>query len=153
MSQKANPALRAEDHAVLQARMRLQYRVQRDLILPDKRPGAIKFMPIRPKRENSLDGDDKKARFSVITRSRFDTPSSYRLEAKAPRGGARFFCAITEIRQATSRANDPQRIARPSRKLRPRRHIPDALPSLNRLLGKKNRPTRFFSFQVVAHFT
>ena len=67
MCQKADPAVRAEGHAVLQSRLGPQYRVQRDLILPDKRPGAITLVPILAKRENLLDGDDKKARLSVIT--------------------------------------------------------------------------------------
>lgn len=67
MRQKADPTLNAESHAVLQPRMRPQDRVQRDLILPDKRPGAIRLMPILSKRENSFDSDDKKARLSVIT--------------------------------------------------------------------------------------
>ena len=99
----------------LQPRMGPQYRVQRGLILPDKRPGAIVFMPIRPKRENFLDGDDKKARLSVITRSLFFTPSSYLLDAKAPRGRARFFCAIKKIQNAAIGAIDPQRNASPTR--------------------------------------
>jgi len=59
MRQEAYPAVNAADHTGLQRRMRPQDRVQRDLILPDKRPGAIKFMPILSKRENSFDSDDK----------------------------------------------------------------------------------------------
>jgi hypothetical protein len=46
--------------------MGLQDRVQRDLILPDERLGAIVLLPIWPKREKLLDGYDKKARFSVM---------------------------------------------------------------------------------------
>ena len=115
MRQKPDPAVRADSHAVLQPRMGLQYRVQRDLILPDKRPGAIEFMPIRTKRENSLDGDDKKARLSVITRSLFFTPSSYLLEVKAPSGRARFFCAIKKIQNEALGAIDPQRNTSPTR--------------------------------------
>ena len=115
MRQKPDPAMRAECHAVLQSRMGPQYRVQRDLILPDKRPGAIEFMPIRAKRENSLDGDDKKARLSVITRSLFFTPSSYLLDAKASRGRARLFRAIKKNQTAALGAIDPQRNASPTR--------------------------------------
>ena len=131
MRQKPDPAVRAESHAVLQSRMGPQYRVQRDLILPDKRPGAIEFMPIRAKRENSLDGDDKKARLSVITRSLLCTPSSYLLDAKAPRGGARFFCAIKKIQNAALGAIDSQRNASPTRS--PCRATPSPLrpPSSN----------------------
>ena len=49
MSEKPNPAVIAVSDATLQLRMGLQDRVQRDLILPDKRPGAIVLVPIRPK--------------------------------------------------------------------------------------------------------
>jgi len=65
MREKANPAVRAVRYAPLKLGMRLQDRVQHDLILPDKRPGAIELMPIRAKREKLLDGDGKKARLSA----------------------------------------------------------------------------------------
>jgi hypothetical protein len=63
--------------------------------LPDKRPDAIVLMPIRAKREELLDGDDKKARLSVIILM-LHTPSSYHLGANASRGRARFLCAMDE---------------------------------------------------------
>lgn len=65
MSEKPNPAVNAVSDAKLELGMELQDRVQRDLILPDKRPGVIEFMPIRPKREKLLGCYDKKARLSV----------------------------------------------------------------------------------------
>jgi len=153
MRQKANPAVSAEGHAVLQSRMGPQYRVQRDLILTNKRPGAIEFMPIRTKRENSLDGDDKKARLSVITRSLFFTPSSYLLDAKAPRGRARFFCAIKKIQNAALGANDTRRIVYPNRP--PCRANPSSLrpPSSNDYLERSRKIPARFSFQVVEQFS
>jgi hypothetical protein len=90
MSEKPNPAVSAASHANLKLGMGLQNRVQRGLILPDKRPGAIVLMPIRAKREKLLDGDDKKARLSVIMWSVLCTPSSYLLDANTSRGRARF---------------------------------------------------------------
>ena len=129
MRQKPDSAVRAESHAALQPRMGPQYRVQRDLILPDKRPGAIEFMPIRPKRENFLDGDDKKARLSVITRSLFFTPSSYLLDATASRGRARFFRAIKKNQTAALGAIDPQRQTYPTQP--PSRANPSSLRPLS----------------------
>ena len=46
MREKTNPALRAGSYAPAQLGMRLQDRVQRGLILPDKRPGAVLLVPI-----------------------------------------------------------------------------------------------------------
>ena len=66
MREKANPAMNAVSHARLERGMRLQDRVQRELILPDERAGTILLMPIGPKREKLLDGYDKKARLSVM---------------------------------------------------------------------------------------
>ncbi len=93
MREKANPAVRAVSNAALKLAVGLQHRVQRSLILPDKRSGAIVLMPIRAKVEKLLDGDGKKARLSAILSIVVDTPSSYLFNAKASRGRARFFCA------------------------------------------------------------
>jgi len=46
MREKANLAVRAGNDAPAKLRVGLQDRVQRRLILPDKRPGAIVAMPI-----------------------------------------------------------------------------------------------------------
>ena len=114
MRQKANPTVRAVRHAALKLGMGLQDRVQRGLILPDKRPGAIVLMPIRAKREKLLDGDDKKARLSVIISIVLDTPSSYLLDANASRGRARFFVRYGQGSAATVRTNDPLPIVPPA---------------------------------------
>ena len=92
MRQEANPAVRAGSHAPAKLGMGLQDRVQRGLILPDQRAGAVVLMPIRAKREKLLDGNGKKARLSTITSIVLCTPSSYLPEANAPRGRPRFFC-------------------------------------------------------------
>jgi hypothetical protein len=89
--EKPNPTVNAERDATLKLGMRLHDRVQGDLILPDKRPGAVLLVPIRPKREKLLDGYGKKARFSVMMRIDTRTPSSYPIDANASRGRARFF--------------------------------------------------------------
>jgi hypothetical protein len=101
MSEKPNPAVNAMRDATIELGMGLQDRVQGDLILPDKWPGAIELMPIRPKREKLLGGYDKKARLSVTMRSDLSTPSSYLIEAKASRGRARFFCALEKYLSLT----------------------------------------------------
>jgi hypothetical protein len=91
MSEKPNPAVHAGSDATLKLGMGLQNRVQRGLILQDKRLGAIILMPIRVKREILLDAYGKKAKLSVIIPMVLDTPSSYFIDAKASRGRARFF--------------------------------------------------------------
>ena len=91
--EKANPTLRTVSDAALKFGMGLQDRVQRRLILPDKRPGAVVLVPILAKREKLLDGYGKKARLSVIISIVLHTPSSYLLDANASRGRARIFSA------------------------------------------------------------
>jgi len=91
MREKPNPAVSAVCGTTPKLGMGLQDRVQRGLILPDKRPGAVLLVPIRAKREKSLDGYGKKARFSVMMRIDLCTPSSYPIDANASRGRARFF--------------------------------------------------------------
>jgi hypothetical protein len=66
MREKPNPAVCAMSRARLQLWMRLQNGVQGRLVAEDQRPGRFVLVPIRPERESFLDGDDKKARFSLI---------------------------------------------------------------------------------------
>jgi hypothetical protein len=111
MREKPDPAVNAVNHATLKLGMRLQGQVQGGLILPDKRPGAVILVPIRPKREKLLDGYGKKARFSVMMRIDTCTPSSL------PHRGERFerkgevFCALRgrtpQIRQHRHSASYP----------------------------------------------
>jgi hypothetical protein len=108
MCEKANPAVRAVGDAAQNLRMGLQHRVQRGLILPDNRPGAIILMPIRAKREQLLDGDGKKARLSAILSIVIHTPSSYLFDANASRGRARFFARRGQSPAAAVRTDDPQ---------------------------------------------
>ncbi len=98
MREKANPALLAAQRGNAPAAdsgMGLHDRVQRSLILPDKRLSAIVLVPVIAKRENFPDRYDKKARLSVTMRSVIITPSSYLLDAKASRGRARIFVALS----------------------------------------------------------
>jgi hypothetical protein len=137
MREKANPAVNAADDAPLKLGAGLQDRVQRGLILPDKRLGAIVLMPIRLKREKLLDGYGKKARLSVIILIVLCTPSSYPIDAIASRGRARFFLRY-QLESVTSRRKkrsapycSPTPFALPSQPSRTARHI------LKPLLGKK----------------
>ncbi len=93
MREEANPAVAAADCAVLQIRNSPQGRIQRQLILTNKRTGAVVLVPILAKRENFRDGYGKIARFSVKMLIVLSISSSYSLDAKASRCGARNFCA------------------------------------------------------------
>ena len=115
MREKAKPAVRAGNDAPAKLGMGLQDRVQHGLILPDKRPGAIVPMPIRPKREKPLDGYGKKARPSAILFIVLYTPSSYLFDANASRGRARFFLRHGRGSTRTARTNDPLRTVPPNR--------------------------------------
>jgi hypothetical protein len=112
--EKANPAVRAVNDAAPKTGMGLQNRIQRGLILPDKRPGAIVLMPICAKREKLLDGYGKKARLSTITVIVLYTPSSYLFDANASRGGTRFFVRQRRRSADTARTNDPLRTVPPN---------------------------------------
>ena len=72
-------------------------------------------MPIRPKREQFPDGDDKKAKFSVRIPILFFTPSSYLNEANASRGRTRFFYTLGQTPAASVPTNDPSTILCPAR--------------------------------------
>jgi len=113
MREKANPALRAGNGTPAKLGMGLQDRVQRGLILPDKRPGPIVLVPIRTKREELLDGDGKKARLSAILAMVVCTPSSYLFDANASRGRARFFVRNRPGTAKTVRADSASPIACP----------------------------------------
>jgi hypothetical protein len=91
--EEANPAVAAAHCAVLQIRNSPQGRIQRQLILTNKRTGAVVLMPILAKREDFRDGYQKIARFSVKILICFCISSSYSLDAKASRCRARIFYA------------------------------------------------------------
>ena len=96
MGEETNPTVRAAYRAVRQIRTITQDGIQRELILTNKRTGAVVLVPILVKRENFRDGYDKIARFSVKMLMVFSTSSSYSLDATASRGRARIFraCAL-----------------------------------------------------------
>jgi hypothetical protein len=66
MREETNPAAHAVNDAALKDGIGLQDRVQRSLILPNERAGAVVLVPICAKREKLLDGYGKKARLSAI---------------------------------------------------------------------------------------
>jgi hypothetical protein len=115
MREKPYPALHAASYATLQVGMRPQDRVQRGLILTDKRLGAIILVPIWSKRENSLDGYGKKAKLSVTIFRLSCTPSSYFIEARASRGRARFSMRYCKGSPQPVGATDPSLADRSSR--------------------------------------
>ena len=106
MCEKANSAVYAVSNTVAKLGMGLQNRIQRRLILPNKRFGAVVLVPIRAKREKLLDGYGKKARFSVMMLIVLCTPSSYLLDANASRGRARFFMRAEQQFASNARTND-----------------------------------------------
>jgi hypothetical protein len=95
MRQEANPAVAAPHRAVAQPGMIAQDRVQRELILTNKRIGPFVLVPIFAKRKDFRDGYSKTDRFSVKMLMVFSISSSYPLDAKASRGRARSFHAQT----------------------------------------------------------
>jgi hypothetical protein len=115
MREKPNPAVRAVGHATPKRGMRLQNRVQRGLVVLNKRPGAVVPVPIRAKREKSLDGYGKKARFSAIIENVLFTPSSYLIGANASSGRARFFVRWEEEFPMPAGTDTPPPIPRPGR--------------------------------------
>lgn len=80
------------DRTACQTGMIAQNRIQRGLILTNKRTGTIVLMPVRAKRKEFPGGYDKNARFSVKMVIVLGTPPSYELEANASRSKAGFFC-------------------------------------------------------------
>jgi hypothetical protein len=117
MREEANPAVRTGDCGPAKLGMGPQDRVQRSLILPDKRAGAVVLVPICAKREKLLDGYGKKARLSAIIFIALYTPSSYLFDANASRGRARFFVRDGWGSAGTVRTNGPSPIAPPRRPL------------------------------------
>lgn len=113
--EKSNPTVNAERDATLKLGMRLQDRVQGDLILLNKRPGAVVLVPIRAKREKLLDGYGKKARFSVMMWIDSCTPSSYPIDANASRGRARFFVRYGKEPPTSANTNTLPPILHPTR--------------------------------------
>ncbi len=103
MGQKRNPAMRAVRQARPQLRMRQQDRIQRDEIMADECLGVIVLVPIYPKRENFLDGQDKNARLRAIMEILSCITSAYQIEAFTSRGEPRFFMR-SERRTANPRS-------------------------------------------------
>jgi hypothetical protein len=90
MSQKANPAVNALGRTAPQLRIELEHRVERRLILPDQRLGAIVPVPIRAKREKLLDPDGKKARLSLECETSFAHPRPTASKPKLREAGRGF---------------------------------------------------------------
>ena len=93
MREEANPTAATANRTVFQTGMIAQDGIERQLILTNKRTGAIVLVPIFAKRKNFPDGYDKIARFSVKMLSGLSISSSYSLDAKASRCRARIFYA------------------------------------------------------------
>ena len=85
----------AMDRTACQIRMIAQDGIQRQLILTNKRTGAVVLVPIGKKLKEFRDRYRKYARFSVKILRLVFTPSSYSLEANASSGRARIFHAFS----------------------------------------------------------
>ena len=109
MSEKANPAVAATHRAVLQIRTIAQDGIQRELILTNKRMGAVGLVPILAKTKNFRDGYNKIARFSVKILIVLSMSSSYPLDAKTSRGRARIFSCLSADDIASDLCNHPTR--------------------------------------------
>jgi hypothetical protein len=103
MSEEANPAVAAVHRAGHKIGMIPQDRIERQLILTNKRISAVVLVPIFAKRENFRDGYKKIARLSVKMLICFCMSLSYLLDAKASRGRAGIFYALV------SKSADPIR--------------------------------------------
>jgi hypothetical protein len=107
--EKPDSAGTAVNRARLEFRTGLENRIQRELIFLEQQLRTRVLMPILAKREELLDGDDKKAKRAVILSIVFCTPSSYLSEAQASRGRARFFvrCGPRSANTAGTTASSP----------------------------------------------
>src|SRR5579863_1038452 len=108
----------------------------------DDGPGVIALVPIRPKRENFLDGDDKNAKLCVIIEILFCIPRLTTSKPMATRGKPRFFMRANQKR--------PTGALQPFRELSLRQPAPLAESCRLRYLEKNENA---FSFQVVGHFS
>ena len=111
MRKEANPAVAAGHGALSPTRTIAQGRIERQLILTNKRKDAVVQMPILAKRKEFRDGDRKNERFSVTMLIVICMSSSYSLDAKASRGRARIFYASAMKRAPLIRAIDPRVIS------------------------------------------
>ena len=93
MREEANPTVATANRTLFQIGTIAQDGIERQLILTNKRTGAIVLMPFLAKRKNFPDRYDKIARFSVKMLIVLCISSSYSLDAKASRCGARIFYA------------------------------------------------------------
>ncbi len=149
MRTEANPAVAAAHGAALQISTIPQGRIQRQLILTNKRTGAVVLMPILAKRENFRDGYRKTVAFSVKMLIVLGISSSYFLDAKASRGRARIFHALASKITEPIRASNLPHNRNPDPRMRPAKS--SSLITLKRLLGKERiQPNS--SFQVVGQF-
>ena len=94
MRQEANSTVAAMDRTACQIGMIAQDRIQRDLILTNKRASAVVSMPIRAKRKEFPDGYDKNAKFSVRILILLCMSPSYSLDANASSSRAGIFLWI-----------------------------------------------------------
>jgi hypothetical protein len=114
MREEPNLAVLAMHRATGQFGTSLQNGVERDLILTNKRTSTLLLVPILGKRENLLDADDEKARLSAMLRILSFMPSSYLLDAKAPRGGRGFSSRFHLKADQPRRPNTPRPKAHPA---------------------------------------
>jgi hypothetical protein len=121
--------------------MNFQNGVERDLILTNKRTSTLLLVPILGKGENLLDAYDEKARFPAMLSILSFMPSSYLLDAKAPRGGRGFSSPFQQKTDEARPPNAPSLKTHPAASPSPA-HAPSLrAPVLKRLLGKEKGQT------------
>lgn len=108
MREEANSTAATGNRTLFQTRTIAQDGIERELILTNKRTGAIVLVPIFAKRKNFPDGYDKIARFSVKMLIVLSISSSYSLDAKASRCRARIFYATAKKLPHRIRATHPR---------------------------------------------
>jgi hypothetical protein len=155
MNEEPDPTVAAARRAMPQSRMTPKDRVQRDLVLSNKRVDAVVLVPVLAKRKMFREGYNKTAKFSVIILNCLCISSSYSLDAKASRGRAGILYATTRKISQHDRVTDPSRTC--GLHLQVGAASPllvdflARLPGKERLLGKE-AVALILSFQVVGQF-
>ena len=98
MREETNPTTAAGERTACQTGMLAQDGIQRQLILTNKRKGAVVLMPIPAKSKEFADGYDKNASLSVRILMLLCMSPSYSLDAFASRGRAGIFYGSTHTR-------------------------------------------------------
>jgi len=146
----------AGERTASQTGMLAQDGIQRQLILTNKRKGAVVLMPIPTKSEEFADGYDKNASLSVNILMLLCMSPSYSLDAIASRGRAGFFYGSTNTRPfRRSQAIPPLIAGSPHSFAQPvtSRYLPQTPYLEKRTRSHQAGFPQLLLFQVVAPFS